>query len=478
MRRTSVVLLVVLVSAAVLAPSHAANPPVFGGGIYYIEPPLDSPGGTVNKLDGADPDVEMTGQGFDLSPRKLVWTEDGRVVITYPTGETEDVEVEGLYAIARPSLSPNGRQIAVQATETPFSNETGPEFLTIYVISLATGDWRRLGPIPEQAVPGYEIPEWLPTGNRIAYWAIEDDCQTVRIVDATTGETETTIRDDGPTGCFNPNGSTGPRFHIATSENGKRLLIPGQMQVYDVDTGELVTDLRAEALAGIEAAGYEPDDRYPGQGNAGVFPLDGAFSPDGTELIFDGAVHRLSDDTFGLLLMTINLDGSGFSVLEGPIANDPMWSNNNNFSLLTPLWLPSYQPDAQVKVGASYAGNNVYNLTGKSQTASAKAAPGRSKTFYVRIQNDGDAKDSLRIVGAGGIRGFTVKYVAGTKVITSKVLNGTYSVTLAPGATKVIKFVVTIKSTTASRTTATWPIRATSSTAGLKDVVKARLTAN
>lgn len=448
---------------------------MFGGGIYFVEPTLEAPGGIVTKLDGADPDVEMMGQGFDMSPKKLVWTNDGRVVITYPTGETENVDVEGLYAIARPSLSPDGGQIAVQATETPFSNETGPQFLTIYVISLADGDWRRLGPVPEQVVPGYEVPEWLPTGNRIAYWAVEDDCQTVRIVDAITGEAETTIRDDGPTGCFNPDQSTGPRFHIATSEDGNRLLIPGQMQVYDVDTGELVTDLRAEALAGLTAAGYEPDDRYPGQGNAGAFPLDGAFSPDGTELVFDGAVHRLSDDTFGLLLMKIGIDGTGFSVLEGPVPNDPMWSNNNNFSLLTPLWLPSYQPDAQIKVGASYLGNNVYNLTGKSQTAAAKS--GRSKTFSVRIQNDGEATDSFRVVGAGAIRGFSVRYLAGTLDITTKVLNGTYSVSLAPAANRVIKLVISVKAATRSGTTATWPVKIASGSSGLQDLVKARLTA-
>jgi Tol biopolymer transport system component len=256
------------------------------------------------------------------------------------------VHVQGLYAIGRPSLSPDGSQIAVQATETPVTPSAPPQFFTVYVINLADGTWRRLVPPNSNPTTGNELPEWLPTGGVIAHQGIGDyalspegmGCDIFRIVDAASGAEKVTIRNDGTTGCYRPARGVldGPRFHIALTRDGTKLLVVGQMRTYDAATGALLSDIHDSVLAALAAAGYAPDSRFPGQGGGGTFPLDGSFSPDGTQIVFDGAVQK--DGSYGVLLMRVNVDGSGFTILDGPIQVTPQFSNNHNYSQLNPLW--------------------------------------------------------------------------------------------------------------------------------------------
>jgi len=85
--------------------------------------------------------------------------------------------------------------------------------------------------------------------------------------------------------------------------------------------------VRAQVIAGLAAAGSRPDTRFGGQGGAGTFPLDGAFSPDKKTIVFDGAVEK--DGAFGVLLCRINADGTGFTILRPPLQVMPMFSNNH-----------------------------------------------------------------------------------------------------------------------------------------------------
>jgi hypothetical protein len=107
-----------------------------------------------------------------------------------------------------------------------------------------------------------------------------------------------------------------------------------------------------------------------------------------------------------------------------------------------------YRPDGMVKLSTagSFLGNNVYNATGRSQTVATKIRRARSKTFLVRIQNDGDVTDSFRIKGTRAALGFTLKYMVGTTNVTKQVLAGTYRFNnLAPGATKTLKVVIGVQ---------------------------------
>ena len=113
------------------------------------------------------------------------------------------------------------------------------------------------------------------------------------------------------------------------------------------------------------------------------------------------------------------------------------------------------RPDAHIKVGTgTFVGNNVYNTTGAKQKRSAKVRPGKTVRFTVRLQNDGDAPDTLRVTGPTGTRALRIVYQSGTTNITKKVRAGTWSTgSLAPGATRSIT--VTVSPTKAAEKGAT-----------------------
>jgi hypothetical protein len=141
-----------------------------------------------------------------------------------------------------------------------------------------------------------------------------------------------------------------------------------------------------------------------------------------------------------------------------------------------------YQPDGLIKKASasSYSGAFVYNTTGTHQIVSAKVARGHSITFDVKVVNRSSALDTITVKGAGAKTGFTVKYLAGASgstAITTSVVNGTYSLKLSPGAGKVLRLVVTAKSSAPVGTANYWPVTLTSKhDATRKDVVKASVT--
>jgi len=108
----------------------------------------------------------------------------------------------------------------------------------------------------------------------------------------------------------------------------------------------------------------------------------------------------------------------------------------------------NYKPDESISKfsGGGYAGNDVYNKTGKNQTREASINPGGTTRLFVKVQNDANVTDSFFIKGARGGPGFSVAYSIGGKNIKTAVINGSYWLTLNPGATKTI--VVTVKAGT------------------------------
>ena len=140
------------------------------------------------------------------------------------------------------------------------------------------------------------------------------------------------------------------------------------------------------------------------------------------------------------------------------------------------------QPDETIKLSgdATALGNNVYNTTGAGQTRSVTTPRGVSKTFVVKVWNDGTSADSFVLNGTGSTSGFTVKYLkgtTGTTNITSAVLAGTYkTASLAPGNGVVIRLVVTVAATAPSGATRDWLVTATSQLdSSAQDAVDAQL---
>lgn len=326
------------------APTPTARP-TFPPGLYVVKPALDHPGGTIELLESAAPlptKLDFAGVGFDVSAEVMVSTTFDSIVLTRPDGSRGEVKPKGLFAIGRPSLSPDSKQVFVQATETAFKpdpNVPRPLDDTVYIVDVASGAFRRIGDKPTSPMTQSEQPLWSPRGDWVAYWTTENNCLVVKVREAATAKDLLTIRRDGVTGCYQPQRGIldGPRFHVSASRDGSRVLIPGQMQLYDAKTGALVADLHQKVLDGVSAAGFKPDMRFPGAAGAGTIPLSGAFSPDDRTIVFDGAVEK--DGQFGVILCRINVDGSGFAVMRGPVQVEPKFSNNHNFSQLLPHWL-------------------------------------------------------------------------------------------------------------------------------------------
>jgi hypothetical protein len=332
-------------TAASSAPSAApATPaptpsPAFPSGIYFIRPSPLHPGGTV-ELVGAPatsrlPAIELFGPGWDIRTAAAVGgtPQNDGVTLFLPDGTKREVKIPGLFNIVRPALSPDAKQVFVQASQDRTLD-------TVWIVDLATLAVRRIGDLPKAGDPSTqsEQPAWFPSGDRVAYWAAESGCLVIKVREAATAKDLLTIRRGGTTGCYQPQRGVldGPRFHVSVSLDSSRILIPGQLQVYDASSGALLADAHQKALDGLAAAGFKPDTRFPGAAGAGTFPLDGSLSPDNTQIVFDGSVEK--DGQPGVYLFKINVDGSGFTVLMGPIAADPKFSNNFNFSQLLPRW--------------------------------------------------------------------------------------------------------------------------------------------
>jgi hypothetical protein len=146
---------------------------------------------------------------------------------------------------------------------------------------------------------------------------------------------------------------------------------------------------------------------------------------------------------------------------------------------VTATFAPNQRPDALLSLGTGpFAGNGIYNLTGAGQTISLRQTIGTTRTFRVRVQNDGMVSDSFSIVGPGSSAGFQVSYWVGSTDITSRVTSGAYrSVMLTPGGAATITLVVKVPKGTPVGRVKTMLVTGTSVTlATAKDAVLAKIT--
>jgi hypothetical protein len=105
------------------------------------------------------------------------------------------------------------------------------------------------------------------------------------------------------------------------------------------------------------------------------------------------------------------------------------------------------RPDGRIRQGVAgpTVGDGRYNLTGAGQNRTTWAARGTQVTYFVTVQNDGSHPEKLRVKGQPGTTHFPVRYWSGGVDITTPVRNATYvTPTMAPGAVRTIKVVVTV----------------------------------
>ncbi len=99
------------------------------------------------------------------------------------------------------------------------------------------------------------------------------------------------------------------------------------------------------------------------------------------------------------------------------------------------------RPDLLVSAASNtaYVGNNVYNTTGAGQTRSLTGRRTQTRTFYVRVSNDGNVRNTFAVRGSAARSGSTVRFYSGTTDITSALRSTAgWRVTLAPAAYRTV----------------------------------------
>ncbi len=264
---------------------------------------------------------------FSMDADNLVLTDNQNTVLIYaPDGNLRTAKVTGLYQMGRPSLSPDGSRVAVQAAEVA---NPQPQDLNIYVVNLVTGKWERISDL--LAIPE-EAPRWFPQSNLVAYTSFAGDMPpeqglVIHIYDVDAHKEVHQVTGEGGAGGLN----------IAVSPDEKTILNSNTMTLYDVQTGAMVAQLRPKIVQALQAQGFQQDSRFPGQANRGTLTLHGNFSPDGKFIVFDGAIQKGS--AYGLYIAQVSITGEDFKLLLDITPNNPSFSNNNNYSQMSPFWL-------------------------------------------------------------------------------------------------------------------------------------------
>ncbi len=157
-------------------------------------------------------------------------------------------------------------------------------------------------------------------------------------------------------------------------------------------------------------------------------------------------------------------------------------SAESNVVAGTPAPPADYGVDGEIRRSsqATYVGNGVYNATGAGQTRTATVRRGQSTDFLVRVRNEGNTTDSLRMKGTAGNNRFTVRYFNGSTNVTSQVVAGTFQFGSVPAnATRTLKvrFTVAANATVGSSRSVLVTATSVGDTAE-KDAVKATVTAS
>lgn len=106
-----------------------------------------------------------------------------------------------------------------------------------------------------------------------------------------------------------------------------------------------------------------------------------------------------------------------------PLATDELLlglSDSQRASIVNWKLSTASQPDGVIrKANTRFIGNNIYNTTGRRQTVRSTAHRRDTRTFWVRIYNDGPVAATFAAHGVKSAHGVTVKYFSGGSNVTT-----------------------------------------------------------
>jgi uncharacterized membrane protein len=142
---------------------------------------------------------------------------------------------------------------------------------------------------------------------------------------------------------------------------------------------------------------------------------------------------------------------------------------------VTATFLSTNRPDALLSLGnGAFVGNGIYNTTGAGQTVALPQTRGTTRTFRIRVQNDGAVAEAFMISGPGSSSGFQVTYSMGSTDVTSRAFR---TAVLAPGGMATITLSVKVQTgAPIGRVKSILVTSASTALASAKDAVLATIT--
>ena len=142
-----------------------------------------------------------------------------------------------------------------------------------------------------------------------------------------------------------PGGST--VSHLSFKADGSEFLNPQNLTSYTLSTGAVgsINSLKTTTTLMNQLAEltYQevPSSVVPGQGGHGTFALSTDWSRDGKKVVFDALVQDASTSLVkGIAIFTYDIASDKLSLVYGPEVFDGSRTNNFNYSIYTPKWVP------------------------------------------------------------------------------------------------------------------------------------------
>lgn len=244
---------------------------------------------------------------------------------TFTTTTGVEVQINTPTIGDRPSLSPDAATVAYQGGESG-------TFLNIWIANADGSGMPRA--VTTYAPPGAEWPYFVGATKLLVSAGVFNPPHHVVAID---GSTDVAV----PV----PGGQT--VGHASVRPDASEFLSAQNLTSFVIATGAVgtINNLKTTTtmIAQLAALGLAPipTSVYQGQGGQGSFALSTDWSRDGTKLVFDGAVQDVTTGAIrGVATFTWDIATNKLVLIYGPEPLTPARTNNYNYSMGTPRWIP------------------------------------------------------------------------------------------------------------------------------------------